>query len=364
MKSSLVGLALLCCSLPSWAQSPTVPDPQTEAPSDDTASPTDPAEVGTATEPEGDVTTPPAETSPCRSADQPPSQWLDRLQLGVYHTVCGSAHWFDSFFGSVQDSSADSSTYGRLSLNLQYDSIRGLEPKLRLRAQINLPRFENRLQAIVGRTDEEELLRDEATEFRNFTPSLRDTEDEWLLGLGYSPFRGSKRQLDFTGGLNVRFPLDPFVAARYRRYFVVGDSTLVRARQTLFWRNAKGAGVSTRLDVDHVWNENVLMRWTTGATHAEETLGIDWRTSLTLFHNLRPGEAAAYQINWLGETDAPVTLEEIGLQAIYRRRTLRDWFFLQVSPGVVWRRESPLEARKAVPVIGFGFEMLFGQFPN
>ena len=329
---------------------PGTSDPNESAPAQDTES--DPAESAD------------PEMSPCKSEDQPPAAWLDRVQAGVYEAVCGSAFWFDSFFGSAQDSETRHDTYGRLSLKFRYDSIGGLDPKLRLRAHTSLPRFENKVQAIVGRADEDELLRDETTEFQDQTPSLRDSEDEWLLGLGYRPFGGSKRQLDFTGGVNIRFPLDPFVAARYRRHYVLGSSTLVRARHTLFWRNEKGVGVSTRLDLDRSLTKNHLLRWTSGATHAEETLGVDWYTRLSLFQNLREGEAVAYQVYWRGETDAPVAIEELGVQARYRKQVLREWFFLQVSPGIIWRREDPLESRKAVPVIGFGFEMLFGSRPG
>ncbi|MBZ0114656.1 MAG: hypothetical protein K8J08_19500 [Thermoanaerobaculia bacterium] len=297
---------------------------------------------------------------PCRSVENPPSAWLDRVQLQVYEAVCGSAHWFDSFFGSTQSVDDRHKPYGRVSANLQYDSIRGLEPKLRMRARITLPSFEDKVQAIVGRDDQDELLRDESTEFQNVTPSLRDTEDEWLLGLGYRPFGGSKQQLDFTGGLNLRFPLDPFVAARYRRHFVPGRRSLVRFRQTLFWRNVKGLGVASRLDVDRAFGEDYLVRWTSNTTYAEETEGVEWRTSFTLYQNLREGEAVAYQANWFGESKAPVTIEEFGLQAIYRKQVLREWLFLQVSPGVVWRREERSDPRAAVPVIGIGLEMLFG----
>jgi hypothetical protein len=300
------------------------------------------------------------ESHPCRSSDEPPSAWLDRMQLEVYEAVCGSAHWFDKFFGATQDFPDRHKPYGRVSANLQYDSIRGLEPKLRMRAHITLPRFEDKFQAMIGRDDQDELLRDEATEFQNVTPSLRDSEDEWLLGLGYRPFGGSKQQLDFTGGLNLRFPLDPFVAARYRRHFVPGHASLVRFRQTIFWRKVKGTGVASRLDIDRAFGEDHLVRWTSNVTYAEETEGVEWRTSFTLYQNLRPGEAVAYQANWFGETKAPVTIEEFGLQAIYRKQVLREWLFLQVSPGVVWRREERSDPRTAVPVIGIGIEMLFG----
>ena len=48
----------------------------------------------------------------------------------------------------------------------------------------------------------------------------------------------------------------------------------------------------------------------------------------------------------------------------FRRRILRDWFFVELSARVGWPREFLIEERETNLGIGIEFEMQFGDWPG
>lgn len=327
----------------------------------------------------------PPEPSPCRRQAMPEA-WLDRTRWGVFVGVCESGRWIDGFFGSTEANDDENLAYGRLGLGILWDEADDPRIKGRLRAKVPLPRLERRWNAFVGRYEEEELVSDRSDDFGASVPGLfrRSTDRLWLAGLGYSPLRSARSRLDIDGGVDVDFPLDPFVRARYRRFLIVGDRSVTRLRQSLFWRREKGWGTTTRIDVERLLGLRYHVRWRSTGTFAEQTEGVDWSSAVTFYHFLAERRAMAWEIEAKGDTDALVPLERYGFRAIYRQRWRRDWLFFEVEGRVFWPRRDiyerslPDDMMDPGPVItvdpnniddeahfgvGFGIELVFGKHP-
>ena len=300
---------------------------------------------------------------PCASEYLEGRSWLDWLNLRLHRTACETALWFDHLFGDYRLDEELEATYGRALVGVIWDEQYGFEDDLRFRARLHFPNMERRLNAFIGRDDREDVLEDAQRRGATSLPQMFDAaDDEWLLGLGYRPISGGNGDLDFDVGMNFDFPVEPFARARYKHRTFLSDTDLVRFRHSLFWEREDGWGLSTRIDYEHAFAGGAMMRWRGAGKISDITEGADWFTELSYYHRLGRRRALAHQIGANGETGMPVPIENYFVRLIYRQQILREWFFLEIGPGMAWRRETPGEPRDSVPILRFGVEMLFGDY--
>ncbi len=304
------------------------------------------------------------EVDPCASEYLEGRSWLDWLNLGLHRTACETALWFDHLFGDYRLDEELEATHGRALVGLIWDEQYGFEEDLRLRARLHFPNMERRLNAFIGRDDREDLLEDAQRRGATSLPRMFDpADDEWLVGLGYRPLSGGRNgDLDFDVGMNFDFPIEPFARARYKHRTFLSDTDLIRFRHSLFWEREDGWGMSTRIDYEHAFTNGSMMRWRGAGKLSDITEGADWFTELSYYHRLGRRRALAHQVGANGETDAPILVENYFVRVIYRQQILREWFFLEIGPGMAWRRDVPGEPRDSVPILRFGVEMLFGDY--
>lgn len=300
----------------------------------------------------------------CAVPRSPEEAWLDRMQKGVFWTVCSTARWFDSFYGDSTDYQEYRATYGRFGVAAEYDEQDGTDLDTRFRARIELPNLERKIDAFVGRFDEDDFVEGRGDDFSALPRLFAETDTEWLLGLGYSPARDANSRFDVDGGVKVDFPMDPFVRARWRTHQPFGSHRLLRFSQTAFWRRSLGTGSTSHLDIERALGPKLLARWRTLGTVAEKIDGLEWRTSATLYQLLFEDSAIAYQIEGRGETDAEIPLDDWSAGLIYRQRMWREWFFLELRGRVHWPRDELHEKREAEAGFAIGFEILFGDHPS
>ncbi len=306
--------------------------------------------------------TAPRPRDPCTPAELQQG-WLDWLQRNVSKTVCGSALWFDGLFGDSHVYDEHDASYGRVFVGLWWDERDGLDPRFRFRVRLSFPQLENRANVTLGREDLDSYVSDQSDSFEGVPQTLSGTEeDDFFLGVGFTPLRGRRSHLSISPGVNLRVPLDPYVRVTYRLNVLETERTLIRLRQTGFWRRLDGFGTTTRIELDQRLRQRFLFRYHVMGTVSESTLGLDWQTGVTLFHYLGGSRALAYVAEIFGETGRDVPLEDYGLRAVYRQTAFRPWLFLELGAGLSWPRRSLDESRKINPALGFGFEMQYGRY--
>ncbi len=313
----------------------------------------------------------PAEESASESpeeyqCDQPGSDgqaFVDKMQRGVYATVCGTARWFDGLFGTRRYDQDSDATFGRMSLFESWDDRDGLDTRLRLRARFALPTMQDRLKLLFGRVDDRDII--EESRNASLPSSFERVDDEaWLLGLGYSKQEGFENGFDFGAGVRIRTPPDPYLKATYRHNIVFDENTALRARQTVFWRDSRGYGETTELDFDHLLTPTLLLRWDNSATLAEDVERIEWYSAVIAFQSLSARRAVSYTTFVRGVMNTDVPVRDFGVELRFRRQTFRKWLFLELRSSLTWPRETLEEDREINPGVGIGFEMYFGPVPD
>lgn len=288
---------------------------------------------------------------------------LDNSRRVLEETFCGATLWFDGLFGQPDIENARRVS-GRVELSTIYTEADGTQPRARLRLKYDLPNLERRVNLFLGRDDRDDFVqgRQEGFAIRSSVFGV-ETEDRWLAGLGYSPPGRWRDRLDFRVGARLSTAPEAFVQGRLRRNVFLGNRSVWRLRETVFYENRDGFGSTTSADFDHVLRRTLLFRWGTVGTVSEATDGADWRSATVLYQNLGSRSALAYELFLRGSTGNDVAVREYGARGVFRRPLNREWLYGELIGGYTWPRESRDEPREGSALVGFGLELLFGRDP-
>ncbi len=319
-----------------------------------------------ATEDPAAATTPdlpakPPRSDPANGDQDVPYQWLDRTREALYQTMWRSAEHVDRWFGSKEDESVYQKVYGSIAPALLYTQYNGLRTQMRFNMNFPLPKINNQMNAFIGRFDPNEFIteRDEPSGAlpRTYGPP---TEDETLLGIGYHQPDREGGRFDAGAGVRLAFPLDPYVKGSYVFEKGRARSGLFSIRETLFWQNSDGAGETTRLDLERIYDDHLLVRYTVSGTRSQKSEGVRGYSSVLFLHGLSNRRAVAFEFGLDGQSSAPVPLHDYGFKTAYRQSVLRRWLIMEVRTSLDWPKDYVWQHRSASIGVGFGFEMLVG----
>jgi hypothetical protein len=286
--------------------------------------------------------------------------WIDRAHQGVFNAVWRSAMRMDQWFGSTADDAAYMQTSGSIAPALLYDEFDGFKPRFRFQVDMPLPQINERFHAFIGRVNRDEYVTERKPGSGAFARQYGPVEDdETLFGIRYrEPKQGGRFEAD--AGLRIKSPLDPFVKGSWRFDRGNSGSTLFSFRETAFWQNSEKFGFTSRIDIERVFKEAWLVRWTGSATISERTEGVRGYTSLMALRGLPDRRAIGAELFTEGEFDADVPLGDYGLKLAYRKSVSRDWLVLETRVSLTFPREELWQVREATWGVGVGLEMFFG----
>lgn len=288
--------------------------------------------------------------------------WLDRMQADLYRMMCLSAARFDGLFGNARFDDEYQATHGSVIAGTLWDQRKGADPTVRFRARLYLPQLSERFNAFIGKVDPNEHITEQRDDFDTLPRQFGHQEDDAvLIGLGYSQPEHGAGHFDADAGTELGLPMDPFVKGRYRITLPFLERNVLRLRETVFWQHSEGTGATSAFDLERLLAERFLLRWSGSATLTQNTQGVRWFSSVTLYQNLGSSRALAYQVGASGESNLDVPLSDYGFRLIYRRSILRDWLFLELRSSITWPRDTPIERRESNLGVGAGLELQFGE---
>ena len=301
----------------------------------------------------------------CRLQQVGDEAGIEKSRRLLYETLCSAGLWFDGLLGGDPDVESARRIHGRLEGTVLYSDYWGTDLKGRLRLRYDLPNLKHRFALFLGRDEADEAIEDrrETLPIQSALLDL-DEEEEWLAGFGYSPPGRRLSKVSFRVGVKVKSETELFFQTRWKTTVFAGEKSAWRFRETLFWQNRDGLGLTSGVDFNRILRNDLLIRWSNIGTFSEATDGVRWRTSVILYQNLRKQRALAYETFLRGETRDPEPLREYGLRAVYRFPSKRrKWLFGELIGGWTFPRGDGDEGRQSSPQIGFGIDLLFGPDP-
>jgi hypothetical protein len=305
---------------------------------------------------------PPTRRQLCAKPDDRGETVVDGMQVTMEETTCAAALWLDGLFGEPRNLDTARKTSGFLESSVNWSEFKDWDQRTRFRVRFKVPNLKNRVSAVFGRDNENDVVRDRAEGFavRSALPQIAE-DDSWLAGLGYS-FPGSERfKTDFRVGAAGAAHPRVYVQQRARYIAYADDEDLFYLRGTGFWTSRQGFGVTAGIDYSHVLTKTLLLRVTDVGTVSEKTVGLDWFSGIILYHNLREERAMAYELLIRGQTDEPEPLYEYGGRVVYRHPFMPKRLYVEFLVGYSWPRDDPAEKREGSAQAGISLEIPFGQ---
>jgi len=288
--------------------------------------------------------------------------WLDKTRQHVYAALWHSAMRVDRWFGSSQDESLyQKGVYGSIAPAVLWDRHYGFSEPFRFNVNLPLPQVDERFHAFIGRFDPNEVVTESSEPSgafrRQYGPS---TQDQTLFGLGFHQPPRQGGYFDAGAGIRLSLPLDPYIKSSYVYERGASEGGLLSLRQTAFWQHSQGFGVTSRSDVERIYNLRWLARLTGSVTFSQKSQGVLWWSAVDVMRGLASRRAIVMEIESDGQTDAPVPLHNYGAKFAYRQSVVRKWLIMEVRSSISWPKDLPVQERRLSPGLGLGFEMLFG----
>lgn len=298
----------------------------------------------------------------CTKPEEGNDNVVDNMQETMEETTCAAALWLDGLFGEPRNLDTARRTSGFLETSVNWSEFKDWDERVRFRVRFKLPNLKDRVSAVFGRDNEEDVVRDRSEGFAVRSALPRAAEDDsWLAGLGYS-FPGSQRfKTDFRVGVASITKPRTYVQQRARYIAYADEEDLFYIRGTAFWNNRVGFGFTSGADYSRVLTQTLLLRFTNVGTVSQETEGLDWFSGLILYQNLREERALAYELLIRGQTDEPEPLYEYGGRVVYRHPLLKRRLYAELLAGYSWPREDPDLKREGAAQAGLSLEIPFGQ---
>jgi hypothetical protein len=297
--------------------------------------------------------------------EQQVNEWVDELRAGAHARLCNAAGWLDGLFGDQHRFEGEKFT-GKLSIGFKQDEIDGLDPRLRVRMNTELPNVSKRLNAFVGRVEEDSFIANtEVREDRLNNVGLRSTNDddsEWLVGLGYRTPNADSNGFDVSVGAKLSSGISPYAKLAHRHLFTVGDDKFWRTTQTAFWRKQEGFGISSNTAFTKLIGDDDILVAQGSVKYTEESEQLEWFADTTWHHSLSDKRGVSSSAYVRGEEQNPVSVPEYGLTFTYIRPILRDWLFMETGVDLRWEKDQPGKKYKSAVRFGLQFEMLLGGY--
>jgi hypothetical protein len=267
----------------------------------------------------------------CRDEENRPASWLDRTHSYLTERLCEPAAWFDGFFGDDRAlEETPVGTFFRLRNELRWDQEEGVRNRVRVAANIELPRASRRLRLVLSRDE------DVNGEFLPYLPES-EADGSTRVGLRFNLSEHLRSRLDLDATVKAQWDsLNPLLRARYRHVTELSQVTLVRFTQIAFWEGEEGFGTTSRGDWEWLRDVDRQVRVSGQGTWSEESDGIDWRTSIAHFQQLDQRSAVRAAIGAFGRTDPEFETEEYFTNVSFRRSFVRSWLFYELRPEHAW----------------------------
>jgi hypothetical protein len=261
-----------------------------------------------------------------------------RLERGILDRVIR----FDNFFGSVKGDDVRYPDYLIRWVNsLRMEEGGNFKYRTSARASFVLPKIGKRLRLVVSGETEPEPFSAKLPEDPGNPGFDRTLANTRLVNteIRYSLIHKPTVDMFLGTGVRIKSPLESFVRSRFQYSHRLGEVTLARFAETVFWKNTEGFGETTEIELSRQLGPKTLLRWGNAGTVTEEGPGVEWATELSLLRELSRRSAITIGGGLSGHTRPASQVDIYRVFTRYRRNFLRTWLFFELEPEVSWPRD-------------------------
>jgi hypothetical protein len=286
------------------------------------------------------------------------SSVADTSQRFLSRNLLDISRAIDMFFAGDRVMEESYGSYGCVRASIFYQEAGEVDTSGDVCLKVDLPNTKKRWKLVIisDKDDEDESVFDPGSET---VPSVAAEESGTLAGFRYVAREEILRHTNFDIGIKSGTPVDPFVRARFRRVWVP-EPWLFRLTESVYWFKSRHTGVLSRLDVERAFVHEFYVRLTTEADFRDAEDQFHLRQTFGVYRRVGKGRALNLEWQIYGTTNNPETrVEYYVYRARYRVNLWRDWFFVEVSPQLLYQRENDFKGDAGIL---FATEAVFGNY--
>lgn len=281
------------------------------------------------------------------------TSWVDSSHDFVTLRTNNLTQWIDRYFGGAEVDYEAASSRLRLRLTSDWDQRLGTDFGVRLGGKLNLPALSERLDLVFRGDDPVDDI------------NGREDPSQSRIGLQYQLGSSATSRHRFDLSLSVDSS-GPRPGIKYRYQKRVSERDTLRYTQRLQYEFDDGVGTTSRIDFDHIIDDDQLIRSYSRLFWGEESDGLEWSTSISHIARWRDGAAkpgiqgrAAMVFAELSGVTQPFSyISNYRVGARLRRHTYRDYLFLELEPSYNWRIDQPNLPRRGAWKVELRLEFL------
>ena len=273
--------------------------------------------------------------------------FLDKTHDRMLRGILAKVVWFDNFFGRVETEDPRQPDFLiRWRNSLRAEDGGGVKYRSAVHGRFVLPRISRRVLLFISGETEAEPQSAQLPEDPGQPGFDRTLPDTRLVNteIRYIMIENPTVYLFAGTGVRLHFPLEFFTRTRIRYTLRLGEKSLARFEETLFWKSTDGFGETTEIELNRQIGRKRILRWTNSATITQESQGLEWGSELALLREFSPRSALTFAGGVFGDTDPATQVETYRIFARYRRNFLRPWLFYELEPEISWPRDESFTA--------------------
>ena len=278
--------------------------------------------------------------------------WLDQTQSFGTARADALAQQLDRYFGVERSDLEAAYSSLRLTTEARWQEADYIEPRVRLRGRLHLPRVNERMSLIFSEDQ------GEGTTYYNQNPAFVE-EQSTRVNLEVNLGEHARDRWDFRIGLRSSGRLRTGV--RYRYEDGLGRNFFHRLSETIYYIDGTGYGSFTQYQVDRALTPNSLLRWSSEFRAQESLPANEWGSSLSYMFRDSDSSGISVFVGANGNSrDDFVGRYQLGLRL--RRNVARPWLFWEILPGYQWEKLSATTPREGGLFAAVRLEMAIGRF--
>jgi len=283
--------------------------------------------------------------------------FVDESQRVISEKILNMSKSIDAYFSNDRMMEETTGTYGCLRTSVFYKQGGEVNFSGNVCLKVDLPNTKRRWKLFIESRDEQDQDVDIETGQGPITTTTPE-ETNSFAGFRYVAEEELLKYISFDVGIKTRIPLDPFTRLRFRRTWVP-EPWLYRLTESLYYYNSIKEGFLSRLDIERQLTKTWFSRFTSEADYREEESQFLLKQTFGIYRRLGKGKALNFELMIRGATQPNAQVQYFVYRLRYRANVLRDWFFVEVAPQMLYESDTNFEN---VAGILFSAEAVFGNF--
>lgn len=262
---------------------------------------------------------------------------IDSIHTDISNRVLNMSESIDNFFAGGKHDSLPNKSKLKLSFKTYFREAAGPYIIPDINYQLVLPRTQKRLQLFIENEDEDKKSGTSDTATVG-TANRRESDEESTIAAGVryvTEITGIKMSTDT--GIILGIPTKVFGKLTFKRN-VLFDKWILKINEQLKWVNTEGFSSDLDLDFDRTLSKGLLFRFVNNIAWNDEDYIVTFENGPTLIQTLSKRSAISYHAHVITVNKPEFVVDNYTLQASYRRRVYKRWFYAQITPFINFPR--------------------------